>query len=199
LGRSAPALSISEIDGRRFCSAMSDSRPDFHTLTSLIAPPLTVASLAVIRHSTPLTTPTPPTTLAPGGVAGHVLAGQRAQLEEVRVAIEQQLDALARQELAGGDVAAVVLVAAAHRGRLQRRRQLGDGRGSGLVVAAVLVALAIDVRAQDRIRLLGHGGSLYQQAAAAPRRGPAYIGLRSTTRAAGSASGSRVRSAHAVW
>ena len=65
LGRSAPADSISEIAGSRFCSARSLSRPDFHTLTSLIAPPLTVASLAVIRHSTPLTTPTPPITLAP--------------------------------------------------------------------------------------------------------------------------------------
>jgi hypothetical protein len=72
-GRSAPALSISEIDGRRFCSAMSDSRPDFPTLTSLIAPPLTVASLAVIRHSTPLTTPTPPITLAPAAWPGTSL------------------------------------------------------------------------------------------------------------------------------
>src|SRR5499426_4857166 len=56
-GRSAPALSIIEIDGSRLCSATSDSRPDFHALTSLIAPPFTVDSLAVIRHSTPDTLP----------------------------------------------------------------------------------------------------------------------------------------------
>src|SRR3954468_11611241 len=65
-GRSAPALSIIEIDGSRLCSATSLSRPDFHALSSLIAPPLTVDSLAEIRHSTPDTLPIPPTRLAPG-------------------------------------------------------------------------------------------------------------------------------------
>src|SRR6185369_9370850 len=59
-GRSAPALSIIEIDGSRLCSAISDSRPDFHAVISLIAPPLTVDSLAVITHSTPETLPMPP-------------------------------------------------------------------------------------------------------------------------------------------
>src|SRR5262249_60021079 len=52
-GRSAPADSIIEIDGRRLCSAMSLSRPDFHAVISLTAPPLTVDPLAVIRHSPP--------------------------------------------------------------------------------------------------------------------------------------------------
>src|SRR5688500_18494074 len=65
-GRSAPALSIREIDGRPFSSARFDKRPDLITEYSLIAPPFTVASEAVIMHSTPLTIPTPPTTLAPG-------------------------------------------------------------------------------------------------------------------------------------
>src|SRR6478609_1032841 len=65
-GRSAPADSIIEIDGRRLCIATSESRPDFHALISLIAPPLTVDSLAVIRHSTPETRPMPPTIDAPG-------------------------------------------------------------------------------------------------------------------------------------
>src|SRR5215470_11865635 len=65
-GRSAPADSIIEIDGNRLCSAMSLSRPDFHAVISLIAPPFTVDSLAVIRHSTPETLPMPPIIPAPG-------------------------------------------------------------------------------------------------------------------------------------
>src|SRR5688572_21949460 len=72
-GRSAPADSIIEIDGNRFSAAMSLSRPDFAAPYSLIAPPFTVASLAVIRHSTPLTTPMPPTRLAPGECPGTSL------------------------------------------------------------------------------------------------------------------------------
>src|SRR5688572_27911180 len=64
--RSAGSGSIGEIVGSRLCSATSERRPDFHALISLIAPPLTVDSLAVIRHSTPDTRPMPPTMLAPG-------------------------------------------------------------------------------------------------------------------------------------
>src|SRR5438552_757391 len=64
-GRSAPALSISEIDGSRFDSATSFIRPLFHAVISLIAPPLTVESFAVITHSTPDTRPTPSMNPAP--------------------------------------------------------------------------------------------------------------------------------------
>src|SRR6185369_6295373 len=56
-GRSAPADSIIEIDGRRFCSAMSERRPDFQAVISLIAPPFTVESFAVITTSVPDTLP----------------------------------------------------------------------------------------------------------------------------------------------
>src|ERR1700689_3855862 len=56
----APADSISEIVGSRFASATSLQRPDFHAVSSLIAPPLTVESFAVITHSTPETRPMPP-------------------------------------------------------------------------------------------------------------------------------------------
>src|SRR3954465_12200881 len=66
LGRSAPADSIIETDGRRLCSAMSERRGDFQGGLSLIAPPFTVDSLAVIRHSTPETRPMPPIMPAPG-------------------------------------------------------------------------------------------------------------------------------------
>ena len=41
------------------------ARNVLRSVNGLIAPPLTVGSLALIRHSTPLTTPIPVTTLAP--------------------------------------------------------------------------------------------------------------------------------------
>src|SRR5687767_699583 len=72
-GRSAPADSIIEIEGKRFCVAISESRPDFHAVISLIAPPFTVDSLAVIKHSTPETRPIPPIKLAPGAWPGTSL------------------------------------------------------------------------------------------------------------------------------
>ena len=51
--------------GKRFCSQISASLPVFNMLMGVIAPPFTVASLAVMQHSTPLTRPTPPTTDEP--------------------------------------------------------------------------------------------------------------------------------------
>jgi hypothetical protein len=65
VGRSAPPDSTSEIVGRLFSSAICDARKIFFTVHGLEAPPLTDGSLAVIRHSTPSTTPMPVTTLAP--------------------------------------------------------------------------------------------------------------------------------------
>src|SRR5215218_9355387 len=65
VGRSAPPDSTSEIVGSRFSSAICAARKIFFTVHGLLAPPLTVGSLAVIRHSTPSTTPIPVTTLAP--------------------------------------------------------------------------------------------------------------------------------------
>ncbi len=66
LGRSAPADSVMLIDGSRFSAAISASRSVLATPYSLTAPPLTVESLAVIRHSTPETRPMPAMMLAPG-------------------------------------------------------------------------------------------------------------------------------------
>ena len=63
--RSAPPDSTSETVGRWFSSAIWDARKIFLTVQGLLAPPFTVGSLAVIRHSTPSTTPMPVTTLAP--------------------------------------------------------------------------------------------------------------------------------------
>ena len=66
VGDPAPALSIIEIDGKRFWSMISEMRPPFRTPSSFTAPPLTVASLAETIHSTPETTPIPAMEEAPG-------------------------------------------------------------------------------------------------------------------------------------
>ncbi len=65
VGRSAPPDSTSEITGRRFSNAIRLARSIFRSVHGLLVPPLTVGSLATIRHSTPLTTPMPTTRLAP--------------------------------------------------------------------------------------------------------------------------------------
>ena len=95
VGRSAPPDSTREIVGSPFSSAIWEARKIFFTVHGLLAPPLTVGSLAVIRHSTPSTTPMPVTTLAPT-VKSRAPAGQRRQLEERRARVDQQLDPLAR-------------------------------------------------------------------------------------------------------
>ena len=64
-----------------------------------MAPPRTVGSWALMRHSTPSTTPIPTIERGPDVVLGAP-GGQGAQLEERRVPVEEQLDALAGQQLA---------------------------------------------------------------------------------------------------
>ncbi len=65
VGRSAPPDSTRLITGSRFARAISSARKAFRKVQGLLAPPLTVGSFAVIRHSTPSTTPIPVTRLAP--------------------------------------------------------------------------------------------------------------------------------------
>ena len=65
VGRSAPPDSTREITGSRFSRAISLARRILRSVHGLLVPPLTVGSLATTRHSTPLTTPIPVTTLAP--------------------------------------------------------------------------------------------------------------------------------------
>ena len=98
--------------GSRFSSAIWEARKIFLTVHGLQAPPFTDGSLAVIMHSTPSITPMPVTTLAPDGEV-RAPAGQRRQLEERRALVDQQLDPLARQQLAAGVVALDVLLPAA--------------------------------------------------------------------------------------
>ena len=51
--------------GSRFSKAIWLARSIFRNVHGLLVPPLTVGSLATIKHSTPQTTPMPVTALAP--------------------------------------------------------------------------------------------------------------------------------------
>lgn len=66
-GRSAPPDSTRLMTGRRLANAISFARSAFFRVQGLLAPPRTVGSLAVIRHSTPSTVPMPVTREAPTG------------------------------------------------------------------------------------------------------------------------------------
>ena len=65
VGRSAPPLSTSWMDGRPFSPAICAARKPFFSVLGFDVPPFTVGSLATIMHSTPSTTPMPVTTDAP--------------------------------------------------------------------------------------------------------------------------------------
>ena len=69
-------------------------------------PPLTVASLAMIMHGVPCTTPIPVTIPAAGTSLPYIpQRRQRRQLEERRRRIDQPVDAVAHQQLAALEVA----------------------------------------------------------------------------------------------
>ena len=65
LGRSAPPDSVRLTSGSRLRSAMSIARRALCIVIGLCAPPLTVGSFALTRHSTPLTQPMPVTSPTP--------------------------------------------------------------------------------------------------------------------------------------
>ena len=85
----------------------------------------------------------------------EIPGGERVQLEERRVGVDQPVDALPRGELAARAVAFDGLLAAAARDLLRALVQLRDERGHSLVAARELVGAALDLRLED-----GHGGSL---------------------------------------
>ena len=110
---------------------MSEARAPLRKEKGFMAPPRTVGSWAEIRHSTPSTTPIPTIDDAPT-VYSVPQAARGAELEEGGVPVEQQLDALAGQELAPLAVPLHVALAAAGPGRGQllvdRRRPPRRGR-----------------------------------------------------------------------
>ncbi len=81
------------------------------SVNGLVAPPLTVGSLATTRHSVPSTRRSGHDARADGVVAAP--PGQRGQLEERRVLVDEELDPLAGGEPAAGVGAGDVLLPAA--------------------------------------------------------------------------------------
>ena len=104
VGRSAPPDSTSEITGSRFCSAIWLARKIFFNVHGLLVPPLTVGSLADDHALDALDHADARHHAGADRVSRLPHAGERAQLEERGVGVEQQLDALA-----GGQLAAVVV------------------------------------------------------------------------------------------
>ncbi len=114
----------------------------------MIEPPRLVGSLASTTHSVPSITPTPVTRLAPTlySVVGR---GDRRELEEGRVGVEQQLDPLAREQLAARVMALDVALAAAGPRLVEQRLETRELVEHGGAVGAVALRGGVEVRAQD--------------------------------------------------
>ena len=104
----------------------------------------------------------PRSTPTPGDDAGarrvavvQIPCGERVQLEERRVGVDEPVDPLARRQLAARTMALDRLLAAAARDLRRALAQLGDERRHPLVPACELVGAALDLRRED-----GHAGSL---------------------------------------
>ena len=133
-----------------------------------MAPPRTVGSWAEMRHSTPSTTPIPVTDDAPT-VYSVPQAARGDELEEGRVPVEQQLDALAGQQLAPLAVALHVALAAPGPGQGQLLVDRVDRLEQGAPVGPEAPGIRVDGGGED-----GHGGVAYGVgvATAAGRIGP---------------------------
>src|SRR6266511_414593 len=89
--------------GRWFCSAISCARRCFFTVSGKYVPPLTVASLATITHSSPSTTPIPVTIPAPGACpsyrshAASVLSSRKAESGSTSRSIRSRASSFPRE------------------------------------------------------------------------------------------------------
>ena len=92
-----------------------------------------------------------------GNFVVHSDAGQRRDFEKVRTFVQQQLDALARQQLAALDVALHIFFAAALGGAFQLRAQTIHHGGHGGVVRAVGIGLAVDCGAEFHGNIVAGG------------------------------------------
>ena len=144
VGRSAPPDSTRFITGSRLVRAISSARRVLRSEYGFIAPPRTVGSCAMITHSTPEMTPMPVTTVAADGEPGSP-GGQRGQLEERAVRVDEQLDPLPGQQPA--PVAVPLLVARSAPGTGQRHLLvvLGQEGHEGGPVGLELLARGVDV------------------------------------------------------
>ncbi len=121
------------------------------------APPRIVGSLARITHSTPDTTPMPVTTEAPTGNS-VCAAAVTEKLEEGRVGVDEQLDALPGQHLAALPVPLDVARTAARRRLGDEAFELGQPVGHGRRVVLPRLGPPVDRRPQHRHDAIAAGG-----------------------------------------
>ena len=128
------AARLGQVDQRAagWSPAISWARRPLATVVGLEVPPRTVGSLALITHCDALDQPDAGDQAAAERIGGAP-AGQRRQLQERRVGIDQQVDALAHEQAAPLAVAGHVPLAAAleHLGLRRpapRRAALEHGR-----------------------------------------------------------------------
>ena len=123
------------------------------TVSGKYVPPLTVASLATITHSRPSTTPIPVTIPADGAWPSYsVPGGERRELEERGVRVDEPVDPLARGQLPARAVALDRALAAAARDQGRALAQLGDERAHPLAPAREEVAVSLDLGGQEHRR-----------------------------------------------
>ena len=149
VGRSAPPDSTRFITGSRLTRAISRARRVLRSEYGFIAPPRTVGSCAMMTHSTPEITPIPVTMVAPTVNAGAP-RGERGQLKERAVRVDEQLDPLPDQQAAPVAVPLLVALAAAGDGLLELLAQLVKERELGGPVGAVGLAVQVDMGGEDR-------------------------------------------------
>ena len=84
-GRSAPPDSTRLTTGSRFCRAISIARRFLRSVATVLVPPRTVGSLAMITHSVSSITPTPVNSPAPTGKSvPHAASGDSSSSGESR-------------------------------------------------------------------------------------------------------------------
>ena len=108
-----------------------------------------VGSLARTTHSVPSITPTPVTRLAPDLVLGAVAPASGDSSRNGASRVEQQLDALAREQLAARVVALDVALAAAGARLVEQLLEARHLLEHGGAVRAVALGGRVEVRAQD--------------------------------------------------
>src|ERR1700733_12785860 len=149
VGRSAPPDSTRLIRGSRLRRAISRSRRLLRSVYGFIDPPRTVGSDAISTHSTPDTTPTQVTMLAPtANSVPHAARGGSSSSGEARSS--RRSHASPGQQPAPVTVPLRVFRPAARAGQPELLVQGGDGRQLPSAVGQVRFAGRVHRRSQDR-------------------------------------------------
>ncbi len=146
--KSAPADSTPMISGIRFSLEISSARSIFFITTPVMAPPSTVGSLNISEHSTFDHDADADEHAAADRRVRHI-AGQRADLQERGVGVEQQRDALADRQLAPAPQSFDRLRATAGRRLSEQLFHLRDGLEHAVAVLPELIRRGVEPGLND--------------------------------------------------